>query len=63
MGSTSSLIEDTENALNTPRYMARSTKLPHQDTCESDVGMMEDIGKIMFLFSEMCNNDSLLNQF
>jgi len=62
MGSTSSLVEESDHnvaqAQSLSRYASRGTKLPHQDTCESDGGLAEDIGasKIWLLTSyEICS--------
>ena len=52
MGSQSSLIEEPHSpsvvtVQNLARHSSRviPSKLPHQDTCESDGGILEDIGK------------------
>jgi len=46
MGSTQSLVEETEvSQAGGGRPRLTPLKLPHQDTCESDGGMLEDIGR------------------
>ena len=48
MGSTQSLVEEHEpHQVSVQHHSPRliNVKLPHQDTCESDGGILEDIGE------------------